>query len=131
MHHFLLFARKRKSYAISEFEFFKVPFIQKLCTAFHEFNPAAQAGAVRDDESSVSLFRDRFVRRLRKVLDVLAANGMDRLAGSDDLRGLLDRCRSAGSVAELADLAEEVHRVNHTLTDALEKLAGASRSEQA
>jgi hypothetical protein len=25
MHHFLLFARKRKSYAISEFEFFKVP----------------------------------------------------------------------------------------------------------
>ena len=30
MHHFLLFARKRKSYAISEFEFFKVPFTTSL-----------------------------------------------------------------------------------------------------
>ena len=29
MHHFLLFARKRKSYAISEFELFKVPLYNK------------------------------------------------------------------------------------------------------
>lgn len=99
-----------------------VVFIQKLCTAFHEFDPAVRAGMLRDDEASLGFFRGRLGGRIGKVLDVLAANGMDRLGGSDELRSLLDRCNTAKNLHQLAALAEEVHRVNHTLTDALEKL---------
>lgn len=96
-------------------------FIQKLCTAFHEFEPAWRAGAL--DESSLDYFRDRLEARARRVLDVLESNGLGTIQGAVDLARLLRAVGSAGTMDELADLAEEIHAVNHTLCDSLERLS--------
>jgi hypothetical protein len=95
-------------------------FIQKLCTAFHEFEPAWREGALH--EGSLDYFRHRLAARARRVLDVLERNGLGSVGGAADLARLLRAIESTATMAELADLAEEIHAANHTLSDSLENL---------
>ena len=95
-------------------------FIQKLCTAFHEFDPAWRAGAL--NEGQLPFFRSRLAGRIKRVLEVMRANDLAALAGFAELEGLLRVTESAGSMETLAGLAEQVHAVNHTLSDALEQM---------
>lgn len=93
--------------------------IQKLCTAFHEFAPAWRAGGL--NEQQLPFFRSRLAARTRRVLDVMALNGLDALDGVAELKGLLQTIESAPTLAQLANLAETIHAVDHRLTDALEE----------
>jgi hypothetical protein len=93
-------------------------FVQKLCTAFHEFDPAWRAGAL--NEQQLPFFRARLAGRIIKVLEVMRANRLETLAGFTELEGLLQMTESAATMQVLADLAEEIHAVNHALSDALE-----------
>jgi hypothetical protein len=95
-------------------------FIQKLCTAYHEFEPAWREGALH--EGSLDYFRHRLAARARRVLDVLERNGLGSVGGAADLARLLRAIESTATMGELADLAEEIHAVNHTLSDSLENL---------
>jgi hypothetical protein len=92
--------------------------IQKLCTAFHEFEPAWEAGVLAPD--ALAHFQARLSARAQRVFRVTEANGLDDLDGLEMLRDLLDEIASAESLAALAALAEPIHAVNHTLVDALE-----------
>lgn len=96
-----------------------VIFLQKMCTAFHEFEPAWRAGALND--SQLPYFRERLAGRVRKTLQVLRANDLHKLNGVAELEAILFTIESAKTMARLADQAEKVHEANHTLTDALEK----------
>ncbi len=93
-------------------------FIQKLCTAFHEFEPAWQRGALNPE--SLDYFRGRLGARGRRVLQVLEANDLDGLDGSAQLRELQHLIQEARSLQALAELAEPVHAIAHTLAEALE-----------
>ena len=95
-------------------------FIQKLCTAFHEFEPAWHHGAL--DAESLDHFRGRLAARAQRVLQVLEANELDGLDGVVQLRGFLRMIEDARSLQALAVLAEPVHTLAHTLTDALEQV---------
>lgn len=94
-------------------------FIQKLCTAFHEFEPAWRGGAL--SLTCLEHFRDRLAGRARRVLAVLDANGLGTIQGVPQLRSLIEAIESATNADMLAALAEPVHGVSHTLTDALER----------
>jgi hypothetical protein len=95
-------------------------FVQKLCTAFHEFEPAWRAGALH--EGSLNYFRHRLAARAGRVLDVLEENELGSVGGAVDLARLLRAIESATTMDGLADLAEEIHAVNHMLCDSLENL---------
>ena len=94
--------------------------IQKLCTAFHEFEPAWEQGVLKPD--ALEHFRGRLSARARRILRVMEANGLAHLEGVETLRHLLEEIAAAESLAALAALTEPVHAVNHTLVDALEAL---------
>ena len=96
-------------------------FIQKLCTAFHEFEPAWRAGALQ--EGCLDHFRDRLTGRAIRVLKVLEKNNLDAIDGAQALAELVHRIESAETVDDLASLSEQVHAINHTLCDSLEKNA--------
>ena len=104
-------------------------FVQKLCTAFHEFDPAWRAGAI--SENDVGFFRERLTRRIDKVLEILDDNGLADLPGRSDLAAMRQHVQEATTNAQLASQAEPVHMVNHTLCDALEVrfAAGPGRSD--
>lgn len=93
--------------------------IQKMGTAFHEFESAWRAGALND--SQFPFFRERLAGRVRKTLQVLRANDLHKLSGVAELEAVLFTIESARTMARLADQAEKVHQANHTLSDALEK----------
>jgi len=93
-------------------------YIQKACTAFHEFEPACRAGAVNAD--SLDFFRRRLAQRVRQVLVTMENNQLDAIKGVRELREILSRVESAETLEDLAALSETVHSVNHTLLDALE-----------
>lgn len=99
-------------------------FIQKMCTAFHEFEPAWRAGAL--NEQHLAYFRQRLAGRIERVLEALRANGLESLKGYAELAQLERATRSAATLGELAALAEPVHAVNHTLSDALEAIRSAA-----
>jgi len=94
--------------------------VQKMCTAFHEFEPAWLEGALK--ESELPYFRQRLANRIERVLVTLKNNHLTHLAGAQELAILEAKARAAESMAVLAEMAEEVHTVNHILCDALEKL---------
>jgi len=94
-------------------------FIQKLCTAFHELDPAWTKGLL--DERALGHFRDRLAGRARRVLETLENNDLGAIDGVAELRQLLCAIESAETMGELAGLAEEIHAVNHTLCDSLER----------
>jgi hypothetical protein len=94
--------------------------VQKMCTAFHEFEPAWLEGALK--ESELPFFRQRLANRIQRVLVTLENNRLADLPGADELIRLEQRARSAESMAVLAEMAEAVHAANHVICDALEKL---------
>jgi hypothetical protein len=96
-----------------------VVFLQKMCAAFHEFEPAYQAGGLK--ESALPHFRQRLAGRVGAVLTAMGNNGLRDLAGYDELARLQQVTLQATSLSDLAVLAEPIHLANHTVTDALEK----------
>ncbi len=93
-------------------------YIQKACTAFHEFEPAFKAGALKPGQ--VAFFRQRLARRIEQVMVTMKNNGLDTLNGASELAELLRCVESAQSQGELAGLTEKIHTVNHVLFDSLE-----------
>ncbi len=94
-------------------------YLQKACTAFHEFAPAYQSGAL--DAGPVDFFRQRLANRLRHLLTTMKNNGLDGLNGTTALAGILRAVEAAGSLKDLADLAERLHAAGHVLLDSLER----------
>jgi hypothetical protein len=93
-------------------------YIQKACTAFHEFEPAWKAGAVKPGQ--VDFFRRRLATRIRHVLVTMQNNGLDKINGAAEWAGILHSIESARTAEELAGLTEQVHAVNHVLLNSLE-----------
>ena len=94
-------------------------YLQKACTAFHEFEPTFEAGAL--DEGRLDFFRQRLGKRLRQLLVTMENNGLDRLRGAAELREILQSVESAETTAALAALTETLHQTGHVLVDALEE----------
>ena len=93
-------------------------YLQKACTAFHEFEPAFEAGGL--DSDRLDFFRGRLANRLRHLLTTMENNSLDTLAGASEVREILRAVESAESMDALAELAEKLHAAGHTLLDALE-----------
>ncbi len=93
-------------------------YIQKACTAFHEFEPAWKQGALR--QKQVDFFRRRLANRVRHVLVTMENNGLDKINGAAELTQILRSIESAKTADDLAGLTERVHAVNHVLLDSLE-----------
>jgi len=93
-------------------------YIQKACTAFHEFEPAFKAGAIKPGQ--VEFFRRRLAARVKHVLVTMQNNALDKINGAAELSGILKSIESAETEDELAELTEKLHAVNHTLLNSLE-----------
>ena len=93
-------------------------YIQKACTAFHEFEPSFKQGAL--DEGQVEFFRKRLAKRVRQILITMENNNLDKIGGATELIGVLHSIESAKTLEELAELTETMHSVNHILSDSLE-----------
>jgi hypothetical protein len=94
-------------------------YLQKACTAFHEFEPACKAGAL--DESRLDLFRRRLASRLQQLLTTMSNNNLDTLDGTAEMVKIVGAVESARSLKDLSELTERLHIVGHTLLDALER----------
>jgi len=68
----------------------------------------------------LDFFRRRLATRIGHVLTTMTNNGLDTINGADELAQILRSVESAESLDELAELTEEVHAVNHTISDSLE-----------
>ncbi len=95
-------------------------YLQKACTAFHEFEPAFRAGAL--DNAHLDFFRRRLANRLQHLLTTMKNNDLDRLDGATELEKILRAVETAPTMEALAGLTEELHRTGHVLLDALEKV---------
>lgn len=93
-------------------------YIQKACTAFHEFEPSFKQGAL--DEKQIEFFRKRLAKRVKQILVTMENNDLDKIDGADELIGVLHSIESAQNLGELADLTETMHSANHSLSDSLE-----------
>ncbi|UCF15925.1 MAG: hypothetical protein JSW59_00405 [Phycisphaerales bacterium] len=93
-------------------------YIQKACTAFHEFEPAFKQGALKGEQ--LDFFRRRLATRIGHVLTTMKNNSLDRIKGAAELEGILRSVETAKTLDELAELTEELHAVNHTISDSLE-----------
>ena len=94
-------------------------FVQKLCTAFHEYGPAYQTGVINTKDWSFVC--DRLANRISKVIKVAYDNDLGTLKGIDELRVLLQNMLTTPEMPDLMELAEEVHRINHHICDELMK----------
>ncbi len=94
-------------------------YLQKACTAFHEFEPACQAGVLHN--TGLDFFRRRLANRLRHLLTTMQNNDLDTLDGTVELTDILRKVESAPSLEALAALTEELHTTGHILLDALER----------
>ena len=94
-------------------------YIQKACTAFHEFEPSFKKGAL--DEGQVDFFRKRLAKRIRQIQITMENNNLNKIRGADELKDVLRSVESAKTLDELAELTETMHNVNHLLSDSLEK----------
>jgi hypothetical protein len=92
--------------------------IQKLCTAFHEFEPAWRAGALNDQQ--IAFFRERLTNRVKRVVTMMRSNGLDAVKGFAELEELVRSTQAAQTMSELAELAEKAHAINHIICDSLE-----------
>jgi hypothetical protein len=93
-------------------------YLQKACTAFHEFEPAFKQGALEGEQ--VDFFRRRLATRIGHVLTTMRNNGLDTIRGAAELEQILRSVESAKTLDRLAELTEDVHAVNHTISDSLE-----------
>jgi tRNA (cytidine/uridine-2'-O-)-methyltransferase len=94
-------------------------FIQKMCAVVHEFEPAFRVGALC--EEALPHFRGRILARMRRLEASLRDNGLATLDGYDALLDLMRAAKSAGTLAALAGLAEQVHLLSHRLVDAMRR----------
>ena len=94
-------------------------YLQKACTAFHEFEPAFRAGAL--DPNRLDFFRKRLANRLGHLVTTMKNNELDKLAGASEVNEILRAVESAKSLADLAGLTDRLHAAGHTLLDALER----------
>ncbi len=94
-------------------------YIQKACTAFHEFEPAWKEGVLK--QGRVEFFRRRLANRVRHVLVTMENNGLDTINGAAELAEILRSIETAKTADQLAELTEKVHTVNHLLLDSLEE----------
>ncbi len=92
-------------------------FIQKLCTAFHELEPAYKAGAL--NEESLEFLKSRMLMRIDKVLDAMKLNSLEDLNGFSGLKKIRAQAQESDSLKHLAGLTDAVHDVNHILCDSL------------
>jgi len=92
-------------------------YVQKLCTAFHEYGPAHEAGILKSD--ALPFVKQRLLARLDYVFAVCEKNGIASLGGLDDLQSLRAKVEAASRLDELLGMTEEVHQVNHRICDAL------------
>jgi len=93
-------------------------YLQKACTAFHEFEPAFKAGAL--DNRRLDFFRQRLASRLQHLLTTMRNNDLDTLDGAAKVARILRQVEAARSMEALAALTEELHTAGHVLLDALE-----------
>lgn len=93
-------------------------YIQKACTAFHEFEPAWKQGALQPDQ--VDFFRRRLATRIGHVLTTMENNSLETINGAAELKDILHAVESAETQEELAELTEKLHTINHVLLDSLE-----------
>lgn len=93
-------------------------YIQKACTAFHEFEPAWKQRALREDQ--IEFFRARLAKRVKHVLTTMENNGLERIGGAAELAAVLRTIESAKTLGELAALTETMHAVNHLILDSLD-----------
>lgn len=93
-------------------------YLQKACTAFHEFEPAWKQGAL--EPGQLDFYRRRLATRLGHVLSTMKNNGLDKIEGAAELGQILYAVESAKTLDDLAELTEEVHAVNHKISDSLE-----------
>jgi hypothetical protein len=93
-------------------------YLQKACTAFHEFEPAFKAGALH--EGRLDFFRQRLANRLQQLMTTMSNNSLDTLDGAKELAEILLAVESARSLKDLSGLTERLHTVGHTLLDSLE-----------
>lgn len=93
-------------------------YLQKVCTAFHEFEPAFSAGALAPGR--LDFFRRRLANRLQHLLTTMKNNDLDGLDGAVELGEIRRQVEAAGCMEALAGLAEELHAAGHVLLDALE-----------
>jgi hypothetical protein len=94
-------------------------YIQKACTAFHEFEPAWKEGALK--QGQVNFFRQRLAKRVRHVSVTMENNGLGTINGAAELAEILHSIESAKTLEELAGLTEKVHTVNHLILNSLEE----------
>jgi hypothetical protein len=93
-------------------------YLQKACTAFHEFQPAFEAGVLGAD--SLAFFRGRLAGRIGHVLVTMRNNGLDALNGASELEAILGKVGTAETLEALAELGDRLHDVSHLLLDSLE-----------
>jgi len=82
-------------------------YIQKACTAFHEFEPSWKEGAL--DEGQVAFFRKRLAKRVRQIMVTMENNDLDKINGATELAEVLHSIESAKNLDELAELTEAMH----------------------
>jgi hypothetical protein len=95
-----------------------IVFMQKLCTAFHEFEPLYRAGFI--DERATDLARQRLGERVRMTIRVMETNGLSMSDGFAGLVALLERVEKAKSLKELAELTDMVHALGHEVCEGVE-----------
>jgi hypothetical protein len=93
-------------------------YIQKACTAFHEFEPAFKGDAIKPGH--IEFFRRRMAARVKHVIVTMQNNGLDKINGAVELNEILESIESTGAMEELVEITEKLHVVNHTLLDSLE-----------
>ena len=93
-------------------------YIQKFCTAVHEFEPAWRAGVLTAE--ALEHVRRRVLARLDYALAVLQSGGLSAIAGVEELAAIREKIAAATSLEEMIDLTEPIHQVNHVLCEALE-----------
>lgn len=93
-------------------------YLQKACTAFHEFEPAFKQGALRAEQ--LDFFRHRLATRIGHVLTTMKNNDLGKIEGASELEGILRSVETAKTMNELAELTEQLHAVNHEISDYLE-----------
>ncbi|MBI5304729.1 MAG: hypothetical protein HY868_21525 [Chloroflexi bacterium] len=90
---------------------------QKMCTAFHEFEPAWRASAL--DARHLPFFRERLAKRIKRVLVAMENNNFNTLPGFAELAELARAVDAAKTMDDLANLAEREHTISHIIADAL------------
>ncbi len=100
-----------------------IVFMQKLCTAFHEFEPAFARGAIA--EGHMEFFRERLAERVRMTIRVMETNGLSTSDGFAGLQALLGSVEKARSLKELADLTDTVHALGHQVCEGVEQTPDA------